>query len=128
MRDANAPCGRLGWVPHLPEGESLSIVIDRLAFDEDCARAEVVVSALTAPAHCRALAFDERRLALTGAVGLNWDGKEFVVSADRGALEDRPWSPALKRPLADRVVRPGAGAATPGADPADPTMEPAETP
>jgi competence protein ComEC len=53
MRDANAPCGRLGWVPHPSEGESLSIVIDRLAFDADCARAEVVVRALTAPAGCK---------------------------------------------------------------------------
>ena len=53
MRDANAPCGRLGCVPHLQEGKSLSIVIDRLAFDEDCARAEVVVTALTAPAGCK---------------------------------------------------------------------------
>ena len=46
-RAADAPCDRLGCVADLPEGESLSIVLDRLAFDEDCARAEVVVSALT---------------------------------------------------------------------------------
>ena len=70
--------------------------------------------------------FDERRLTLTGAVGLNWDGRQFTVTADRGALEDRPWSPAPKPKLADRVVRPGAGAA--GADPADPIVEPAEAP
>ncbi len=46
-RAFDAPCDRLGCVAALPEGESLSIVIDRLAFDEDCARAEVVVSAFT---------------------------------------------------------------------------------
>ena len=53
-RDAYAPCDRLGCVAALPEGESLSIVIDPLAFDEDCERAEVIVSALNAPANCRA--------------------------------------------------------------------------
>ena len=52
-RAFDAPCDRLGCVAALPEGESLSIVIDRLAFDEDCARAEVVVSALSAPAAAR---------------------------------------------------------------------------
>ena len=49
------------------------VVIDRLAFDEDCARAEIVVSALTAPSDCKAkFVFDERALARLGAVGLNW--------------------------------------------------------
>jgi competence protein ComEC len=117
-RDPDAPCDRAGCVAALPEGQSLSIVTDRAAFEEDCDRAAVLVSALTAPADCKAEVFDERRLALTGAVGLNWDGARFVVSADRSALEDRPWSPAPKRALPDRVVRPGHGGAT-GVDPAD---------
>ena len=39
-RSPDAPCDRLGCVADLPEGESLSIVFDRLAFDEDCDRAE----------------------------------------------------------------------------------------
>ena len=117
-RDPDAPCDRAGCVAALPEGQSLSVVIDRAGFEEDCARAAVLVSALTAPADCKAEVFDERRLALTGAVGLNWDGARFVVSTDRTALEDRPWSPAPKRARPDRVVRPGQGGAK-GADPAD---------
>ena len=69
-RAFDAPCDRLGCVAALPEGESLSIVLDSLAFDEDCARAEVVVSALNAPAGCKAGdAFDEQALARLGAVG-----------------------------------------------------------
>src|SRR5579863_4165830 len=127
-RDPDPSCDRVGCVGDLPEGQSLSLVLDRAAFEEDCKRAAIVVSALTAPSSCRAMLFDERRLASTGAVGLNWDGQRFVAAADRGALEDRPWSPAPKRPIADRVVRPGAGATTAGADPADPTTEPAEAP
>jgi competence protein ComEC len=127
-RDPDAGCDRIGCVADLPEGQSLSLVIDRSAFEEDCERAAIVVSALTAPANCRALTFDERRLAETGAVGLNWDGERFVATADRGALEDRPWSPAPKRPRTDRVVRPGVGAKGSDADPADPTTEPGDAP
>ncbi len=128
-RDPDNACDRLGCVGDLPEGQSLALVIDRAAFEEDCARAEFVVSPLTAPASCRARnVFDERRLRETGAVGLVWDGKAFEASADRAPLEDRPWSPAPKRPHADRVVRPGPHAAPAGADPADPDAEPAEAP
>jgi competence protein ComEC len=126
--DPDAGCDRVGCAADLPEGQSLSLVTDRSAFEEDCERAAIVVSALTAPANCRALTFDERRLAETGAVGLNWDGERFVVSAERGALEDRPWSPAPKRPRADRVVRPGAGVKKGRADPADPPTEPGDAP
>jgi competence protein ComEC len=126
-RDPAVHCDRLACVADLPEGRTLSLVLDRAAFEEDCARADVIVSALTAPATCGAREiFDERRLAATGAAGLTWDGARFVAAADRGAEEDRPWSPAPKRPLASRVIRPGAGAATNGADPADPAIEPAE--
>ncbi len=39
-RDPDAPCDRVGCVAALPEGQSLSIVVDRMAFDEDCARAK----------------------------------------------------------------------------------------
>ena len=128
-RDPEAGCDRVGCVGDLLEGQSLSLVLDRAAFEEDCARAAIIVSALTAPASCGAAeVFDEKRLAETGAVGLNWDGQRFVVASDRSALEDRPWSPAPKHPLADRVVRPGVGAAAKGADPADATVEPGEGP
>ena len=75
---SDAPCDRLGCVADLPEGESLSIVLDRLAFEEDCARAEIVVSALSAPEDCKAkFLFDERALARLGAVGLTWSDKRL---------------------------------------------------
>jgi len=121
-RDPDAPCDRVGCIAALPEGQSLSVATDRAAFEEDCARAAVLVSALTAPPDCQAEVFDERRLALTGAVGLVWDGARFLVSADRSALMDRPWSPAPKRAPPDRVVRPGQGGAK-TADPADASQD-----
>ena len=126
-RDPAANCDRLGCVGDLPEGQSLAFVVDRAAFEEDCERAAIVVSALTAPSHCKALTLDERRLAETGAVGLVWTASGFVLATDRGATEDRPWSPAPKRAKDSRVIRPGAGASR-GADPADPSLETPDPP
>ena len=122
-RDQQSPCDRFGCVGALPEGRSLALVEDRMAFEEDCGRADIIVSALTAPAGCKAAeVFDERRLAQTGALGLVWDGAGFVLASDRSLLEDRPWSPAPKQPRNDRIERPGKSAA-PRADPADPIPE-----
>ena len=126
-RSPDAPCDRLGCVADLPEGESLSIVNDRLAFDEDCARAEVVVSALSAPQGCRAkFVLDEQALARLGAVGLTFsDDKGFTLASDRSAIENRPWSPAPELARDERVIRPGHGLSR-GADPADAAVEPDE--
>ena len=119
-RDPNAPCDRLGCVAALPEGESLSLVIDRMAFDEDCARAEIVVSALSAPADCAAkFVLDEKALSRLGAVGLTWDdAKGFTMTSDRSTQQNRPWSPAPLNAQEERIVRPGH--LSHGAEPADP--------
>lgn len=53
-RDNVSPCDRYGCVGALPEGQALALVEDRMAFEEDCRRADIVVSALTAPAGCQA--------------------------------------------------------------------------
>ena len=112
--------------PLCRKGESLSIVLDSLAFDEDCARAEVVVSALSAPAGCKAkFLFDEQALARLGAVGLTWGDKGFTLASDRTPLENRPWSPAPQPARDDRIVRPGHGGSH-GADPADVDVAPEE--
>ena len=123
-RDSNAPCDRLGCVAALPEGESLSLVIDRMAFEEDCARAEIIVSAFTAPADCAAkFVLDEKALGRFGAVGLAWsDERGFILTSDRSTEQDRPWSPAPREARDERIVRPGH--ASHGAEPADPDEEP----
>ena len=45
-RASDPGCDRVGCVGDLPEGQTLSLVIDRSAFEEDCARAAIVVSPL----------------------------------------------------------------------------------
>jgi competence protein ComEC len=118
-------CDRLGCTGALPQGLWLALVDDRLAFDEDCGRALVIVTRLTAPPGCKAaLVLDERRLAQTGAIGLtiDEDGKA-TLAADRGADQDRPWSPAARPAHNDRVERPGASGTPVRPDPADPSVE-----
>ena len=124
-RDPDALCDRLGCVAALPEGESLSIVTDRMAFEEDCARAEVIVSALSAQASCQAkFVLDETALARSGAVGLTWsDQTGFTMASDRSILQNRPWSPAPLRARDDQLMRPGSVTSR-SADPADPTTDP----
>ncbi len=126
-RDPDARCDRAGCIAALPQGRLLSVVTDRSAFEEDCARAAVLVSALTAPADCEAQVFDKRRLELTGAAGLVWDGSRFLVATDRSAVEDRPWSATPKRALNNRIVGPRSGG-RPDADPADPSTSSEEAP
>src|SRR5260370_30452146 len=108
--DSPTPANGTSGSPQ-PEGEALSIVIDRMAFDEDCARAEVVVRALSAPAGCRAkFVFDEKALARLGAVGLAWsDETGFRLASHRNPLQDRPLSPKPQPARDDRLTRPGHG-------------------
>jgi competence protein ComEC len=126
-RDPDAPCDRLGCVAALPEGQSLSIVIDPLAFGEDCERAEVVVSAIAAPRDCQAkFVLDAKALERLGAVGLSWsEDQGFTITSDRSAQQNRPWSPAPPPARDEMLVRPGH-ATSHGADPADAASEPEE--
>ncbi len=117
-RDPHAPCDRDGCIAALPQDRLLSLVTEVPAFEEDCVRAAVLVSALAAPTDCPALVFDRERLAATGAVGLTWNGARYLVTTDRSLLEDRPWSPAPALEARDRAIPPPSGG-TPGADPAD---------
>ncbi|MDE2017887.1 MAG: hypothetical protein KGI57_09290, partial [Hyphomicrobiales bacterium] len=54
------------------------------------------------PPGCAAATFDSRRLATTGSVALDLarDGTVAATASVRSAYEDRPWSPAPRRPFA----------------------------
>ena len=118
-RDSRARCDRDGCIAALPHGGLLSVVTAVAAFEEDCVRAAVLVSALAAPADCQAQVFDREKLAATGAVGLTWNGSRYLVATDRSVLEDRPWSAAPALQSSARTIPPPSSG-TPGADPADP--------
>ena len=126
-RDPDARCDPAGCIAALPQGRLLSVVTDRSAFEEDCARAAVLVSALTAPADCKAQVFDKRRLALTGAAGLVWDGSRFLRRHGPLGRRRPPVVAAPKRAPNDRIVWPRSGG-RPDADPADPSTSSEEAP
>ena len=64
-------CDPLACIVPLPGGQTLSLVTDRSAFEEDCRRVDVIVTPLYAPDSCAAaLILDRGSLALTGALGL----------------------------------------------------------
>jgi competence protein ComEC len=72
-------CDTLGCVFTLPPAGAdpprrIAVVTNAQAFDEDCLRADIVVTRLVAPPECAetALVFDRTRLAATGAVALTF--------------------------------------------------------
>jgi competence protein ComEC len=94
-------CDQLGCVARLADGSALALVLDVAAFEEDCLRADIIVSPLNAPSTCGTpLILDRGSLAQTGAVTLRLANSGFVASAVRAIDEDRPWSrPPKPAPL-----------------------------
>ena len=91
-------CDKLGCVGRLFDGSALALVMQQAAFEEDCLRADIIVSPHKAPASCAApLIFDRAGLESSGAVTLRITGNGFAVSPARSPDEDRPWSRPPKR-------------------------------
>jgi len=94
------------------------------AMEDDCVRAEVMVTPWQAPEGCLAQVVDQDRLRREGALALRRapDGAKhhFVVDAVRPDHVDRPWSPAVGgEKSAHASTRPGPAHpidATPAAD------------
>jgi competence protein ComEC len=92
-------CDKLGCVGYLASGRTLALVLDTLAFAEDCTRADIIVTPRFAPLGCAVnIVIDREKLKQTGALTLAFakDGGVHMRAA-RAADEDRPWSPAPKR-------------------------------
>ena len=85
----------------------VSVVNDMRAFEEDCLRADIIVSNLQAPSGCKApWVFDSVRLASMGAITLTYAGSspslqspsfpsalpDLIMKSERSSLTDRPWS------------------------------------
>jgi competence protein ComEC len=91
-------CDKVGCVGRLTDGRAVALVLDRLAFAEDCGRADIIVTPLLAPPGCAAsLIIDRDQLRRTGALTLSFAGGVAQTRAARAPDEDRPWSRAPKR-------------------------------
>jgi len=133
-------CDRLGCTARLPDGRAVALVRDRRAFAEDCPRAAVLITGLTAPPTCTGpFVIDRKILSERGAVALRAEAAGFTARYARSLDRGLPWRlrpdprPTPQRPMtaaadssrADDSVAPtdadGAGAGSgPGDAPAAP--------
>jgi competence protein ComEC len=82
----------------LRDGSLVAIANTIEAFDEDCRRAAVVLTARDTPPGCAALVVDRQTLKHSGAVALRRMGKGFEMTPSRPAGYDRPWARAIPGP------------------------------
>ena len=107
-----AVCDKLGCTAKLADGSVMAMILSNAAFEEDCLRADIVITRLRAPAICASpLIIDRKRLAATGAVTLRFVRDGFELTPARSPDEDRPWS---RPPRPPRASAPNAEATPDG--------------
>ena len=114
-------CDDNGCIATVASDRLVSQVLAPDAFEEDCERAAVVVTAREAPPGCAALTIDRNVSRASGAIALRQSGKDWTVIAARPAGLDRPWAPAAAAPktAANSKAQPRLQDATPSADDLD---------
>jgi competence protein ComEC len=85
-------CDDSSCLAKLADGGLVSQVLTPDAFEEDCQRAAVVVSARDAPPDCEAVAIGRAAWRAHGAAALRHDGDNWTVTFARPAGQDRPWA------------------------------------
>lgn len=88
-------CDEAGCIGRLADGSLVAHVRSIEAFEEDCRRAVLVVTARDAPPGCAALVVDRKVWRRSGAVALRRLGEGFELIAARPDGYDRPWAKAL---------------------------------
>jgi competence protein ComEC len=85
-------CDEAGCIGKLKDGSLVAIVKRVDAFEEDCRRAILVISARQAPPDCGALTIDQRVWRASGAMALRRIEGRFEIAATRPRGYDRPWA------------------------------------
>lgn len=89
LRQVGAQCDALGCV--LPvAGQSVAVVQNGEALEEDCRRASLVIAPDAYVSQCSAPVIDARYLRTHGAVTAHWDGVAWSFSPSRTGAT-RPW-------------------------------------
>jgi competence protein ComEC len=113
-------CDEAGCIGRLRDGSFVAIARSIEAFEEDCRRTALVVSARDAPPGCRAQVVDRQVWRRSGAIALRRVGSGFEVTPSRPASYDRPWARAVAQgndgPETSRQPSPQPRAATPRED------------
>ncbi len=103
-------CDPSACVGKLVDGRFVSYVLASDAFEEDCARAAVVLATRDAPPDCAATVIGRSLWRERGALALRADGTGFVIEPTRAPNFDRPWAP---RPAPRDVARSSAATESP---------------
>ena len=98
-------CDEAGCIGRLRDGSPVAIAKTIEAFEEDCRRAALVVSARDVPRGCAAFVVDRQVWRRSGAIALRRVGEGFEVTPTRRAGYDRPWA---------RAIVPGGDTSEPG--------------
>ncbi len=119
-------CDSAGCVGRLADGVLVAFARTIEAFEEDCRRAAVVVSAREAPPQCASLVIDRNVLRRTGALALRRNGEGWEMTAARPAGYDRPWSRSRATPAAPAPAGASSNTVTPDATPHPQDLEPGD--
>ncbi|MBX9740010.1 MAG: ComEC family competence protein [Beijerinckiaceae bacterium] len=108
-------CDKLGCVGRLQDGRTVALVLDMAALQEDCGRADILVTRLWAASMCRGpeLLLDGAHFAAHGATELRLaESGDLLMKVSRPAGLNRPWAkgPAPRQTTATGVA--------PGGEPA----------
>jgi competence protein ComEC len=91
-------CDDTGCIARLADGRPVALVLRPDAFEEDCARAALVVTTREAPPDCAATAIDRKVSGASGALALTRVADRWEVLAARPAGQDRPWARSARQP------------------------------
>lgn len=109
-------CDSAGCIGRTADGKLIALSLLPEAFEEDCARAAVVVTAREAPPWCSALVVDRKVWRSSGALTLARVGTGFEITPARAKGYDRPWARALSAPVTSTPARPGSAPRPPSRD------------
>lgn len=91
-------CDRLGCTMTTFDGRTVALVLDKRAFEEDCARADILISRLRPPPNCRApLRIDKNYLETHGATAIRLGAPHPEIVTARSSQTPQPWQ---ARPVA----------------------------
>jgi competence protein ComEC len=91
---ARVRCDPVGCAGTLKDGRYVTIALAQEAFEEDCRRAAVVISAREAYGACAASLIDRGVWRARGATALYWTGEIFEARHAQPPGYDRPWARA----------------------------------
>jgi competence protein ComEC len=112
-------------VARLADGGFLALALSAEAFEDDCRRAAVVVTAGNGPSSCTSIVSDRQSRQRTGALSLRRAGDGFAITPTRPPGYDRPWARAVS-PVAEAESAPGARPPARDATPRAEDLEPGD--